>query len=314
MLVTGGDPMVMSTERLRGHLEPLLGVDSVRTIRIGTKSVAYWPQRFVTDPDADDVLRLFEQVVASGRQLAVMAHFSHPRELATDLARRALARIRATGAVVYCQAPLIAHVNDDDRVVERAVAGGTRGRGGALLPVRRAGHRAVRVLQGAAGPRRGDLHRGVPHAAGPGPHRTRPGHVGDARQGRGGRGRGDARRGVLPAPDAPGARHPTWSAGRSGPATRPTPPGSTTWNWTPPPPPTSPPPSAAPTRPAPPHPPTAHPAGRTVHRGTRHDRRHRGPALPEPGAQPTGGPAPGRGGVRWSISLSARPGCPYCRS
>ncbi|MCK7622627.1 lysine 2,3-aminomutase [Streptomyces sp. RS10V-4] len=115
VLVTGGDPMVMSTDRLRGHLEPLLDVETVRTIRIGTKSVAYWPQRYVTDPDADDALRLFERVVASGRQLAVMAHFSHPREVETDLARRALARIRATGAVVYCQAPLIAHVNDDAR-------------------------------------------------------------------------------------------------------------------------------------------------------------------------------------------------------
>ncbi|WP_329199407.1 MULTISPECIES: KamA family radical SAM protein [unclassified Streptomyces] len=113
VLVTGGDPMVMSTERLRSHLEPLLAVDTVRTIRIGTKSVAYWPQRFVTDPDADDVLRLFERVVASGRNLAVMAHFSHPRELSTDLARRAVARIKSTGALVYCQAPLIARVNDD---------------------------------------------------------------------------------------------------------------------------------------------------------------------------------------------------------
>ncbi|MBT2544337.1 lysine 2,3-aminomutase [Streptomyces sp. ISL-44] len=113
VLVTGGDPLIMSTERLRSHLEPLLDVESVRTLRIGTKSPAYWPQRFVTDHDADDLLRLFEQVVASGRQLAVMAHFSHPRELDNDLARRALARIRATGAVVYCQAPLIAHVNDD---------------------------------------------------------------------------------------------------------------------------------------------------------------------------------------------------------
>ncbi|MGW7103641.1 KamA family radical SAM protein [Streptomyces sp. NPDC054838] len=113
VLVTGGDPMVMSTERLRTHLEPLLAVDTVRTVRIGTKSVAYWPQRFVTDPDADDVLRLFEQVVASGRNLAVMAHFSHPRELATDLARQAVARIKSTGALVYCQAPLIARVNDD---------------------------------------------------------------------------------------------------------------------------------------------------------------------------------------------------------
>ncbi|MDT0386096.1 KamA family radical SAM protein [Streptomyces dubilierae] len=116
VLITGGDPMVMTTERLRRHVEPLLGVASVSTVRIGTKSVAYWPQRFTTDQDADDVLRLFERVVAAGKQLAVMAHFSHPRELETEPARRALARIRATGAVVYCQAPLIARVNDDPAI------------------------------------------------------------------------------------------------------------------------------------------------------------------------------------------------------
>ncbi|MGG8410246.1 KamA family radical SAM protein [Streptomyces sp. 12297] len=115
VLVTGGDPMVMSTARLRDHLMPMLRVDSIRTLRIGTKSLAYWPQRFTTDKDAEDVLRLFEDIVASGRNLALMAHFSHPRELETDLVRRALARIRSTGALVYGQAPLIAHVNDDAR-------------------------------------------------------------------------------------------------------------------------------------------------------------------------------------------------------
>jgi len=74
--------MVMSTDRLREHLEPFLAVDSARKIRIGTRSVAYWPQRFVTDADADDVLRLFARVVASGRTLAVMGHYSHEVELA----------------------------------------------------------------------------------------------------------------------------------------------------------------------------------------------------------------------------------------
>ncbi|MFD6040222.1 KamA family radical SAM protein [Streptomyces koyangensis] len=113
VLITGGDPMIMGTDRLRDHLEPILEVETVRTIRIGTKSVAYWPQRFVSDHDADDVLRLFERVTAGGRTLAVMAHFTHPRELETGLAAKALARIRATGAVVYCQAPLIGRVNDD---------------------------------------------------------------------------------------------------------------------------------------------------------------------------------------------------------
>ncbi|MGA4844851.1 KamA family radical SAM protein [Streptomyces sp. G5(2025)] len=117
VLVTGGDPMVMSTER---------------SACVAT-SIPYWTwraygpfasarspsptgQRFVTDRDADDVLRLFEHVISSGRDLAVMAHFSHPRELGTDLARQALTRIRSTGALVYCQAPLIGHVNDDARV------------------------------------------------------------------------------------------------------------------------------------------------------------------------------------------------------
>jgi L-lysine 2,3-aminomutase len=112
VLVTGGDPMIMSTMRLRAHLEPLLEVPSVATIRIGTKSLAYWPARFTTDSDADDLLRLFDKVIASGRTLAVMAHVSHPRELSTDTAREAIGRIRSTGAVIYCQAPVMAHVND----------------------------------------------------------------------------------------------------------------------------------------------------------------------------------------------------------
>jgi len=121
VLVTGGDPLVMRTPLLRGYLEPLLADDleHVSTIRIGTKSLAFWPQRFLTDPDADDLLRLFEQIVASGRHLAFMAHFSHPRELETDVAQRALARVLATGAVVRTQAPLIRRVNDDAGVWSR---------------------------------------------------------------------------------------------------------------------------------------------------------------------------------------------------
>ena len=114
VLLTGGDPMIMNTRLLRRHIEPLLdpALSHVRSIRIGTKSLAYWPHRFLTDSDADDLLRLFEQVRESGRQLAFMAHFSHPRELQTTAVRAAVRRILDTGAVIRCQAPLIHHVND----------------------------------------------------------------------------------------------------------------------------------------------------------------------------------------------------------
>ena len=115
VLITGGDPMIMRTKVLRRYIEPLLSpeLEHVQNIRIGTKAVAYWPQRFVTDDDADDCLQLFEEIVESGRHLAVMGHYSHPVELEPDVSRKAIRRVRATGAQIRMQAPLIRHVNDN---------------------------------------------------------------------------------------------------------------------------------------------------------------------------------------------------------
>lgn len=117
VLITGGDPMIMGEAVLRRYIGPLIdprnGLDHLESIRIGTKSLAYWPQRFVSDPDADATLGLFGEVVASGRALAVMAHFSHPRELSPALPGEAVRRICSTGAVIRTQAPLIRSINDD---------------------------------------------------------------------------------------------------------------------------------------------------------------------------------------------------------
>jgi KamA family protein len=115
VLITGGDPMIMSEGVLRRYIEPLLDprLEHLESIRIGTKSLGYWPQRFVTDPDADRTLRLFEEVVAAGKNLAFMAHFSHPRELESSLVADAVSRIRSAGGVIRTQAPLIRSINDD---------------------------------------------------------------------------------------------------------------------------------------------------------------------------------------------------------
>jgi KamA family protein len=114
VLITGGDPMIMSAAVLRRYIEPLLApsLDHLESIRIGTKSLAYWPQRYVTDPDADDTLRLFGEVAESGRTLALMAHYSHPRELEPSVTAEAIRRIRGSGAVIRTQAPLIRSIND----------------------------------------------------------------------------------------------------------------------------------------------------------------------------------------------------------
>jgi KamA family protein len=118
ILFTGGDPMIMKSAVLRRYVEPLLDpeLDHVRSIRFGTKAPAYWPYRFVSDSDADDLLKLFETIRKSHRHVAVMAHYSHPRELATPISQEAVRRMRDAGAAVRCQAPLIKHVNDNAEV------------------------------------------------------------------------------------------------------------------------------------------------------------------------------------------------------
>ncbi|NER24578.1 MAG: lysine 2,3-aminomutase [Symploca sp. SIO1C2] len=114
VLLTGGDPMTMKTKQIALYIEPLLEpeFDHIQTIRIGTKSLAYWPYRYVTDPDADDLLRLLEKVVQRGKHLAIMGHYEHWKELDTPIAQEAIRRIRSTGAQIRTQAPVIRHIND----------------------------------------------------------------------------------------------------------------------------------------------------------------------------------------------------------
>ncbi|MDY7092957.1 MAG: lysine 2,3-aminomutase [Acidobacteriota bacterium] len=114
VLITGGDAMILKARLLRRIVEPLLApeLEHVQNIRFGTKALAYWPQRFVTDEDADDLLRLLEEIEAAGRHGAIMAHASHPVELQPSIARRAISRLRGTGAQIRMQAPVVRRVND----------------------------------------------------------------------------------------------------------------------------------------------------------------------------------------------------------
>ena len=115
VLITGGDPMIMNTRSLEEILTPLLapGLEHIQNIRIGTKSVSYWPQRYVSDRDAGDLLRLFERVVASGKNMAIMGHYNHAVELRQEVAQQAVKRIVGTGATLRMQGPLIRHINED---------------------------------------------------------------------------------------------------------------------------------------------------------------------------------------------------------
>jgi KamA family protein len=112
VLITGGDSLYARAKVLEQYIDPILKIENIQTIRLATKSLTYWPNRFITDNDSGDLLALFNKIVSRGKHLSIMAHITHHRELATETVKQAIARIRSTGAVIRCQSPLARHIND----------------------------------------------------------------------------------------------------------------------------------------------------------------------------------------------------------
>ena len=61
----------------RTALEPEF--DHIKNIRIGTKALTYHPYRFLTEPDADDLIQVFKKMKNGGKHIAVMTHLPRTR-------------------------------------------------------------------------------------------------------------------------------------------------------------------------------------------------------------------------------------------
>jgi L-lysine 2,3-aminomutase len=118
VLFTGGDPMIMKAKIFSKYVDILIDakLPNLKTIRIGTKSLSYWPYKFLTDSDSQEMLNIFRKVTDNGLHLAFMAHFNHLNELSTDSVKSAIKQVRSTGAEIRTQSPLLAHINDDSAI------------------------------------------------------------------------------------------------------------------------------------------------------------------------------------------------------
>lgn len=118
VLITGGDPLIMKSARLSRLFEALCRpeLQHVRTVRIGTKALSWWPYRLISDQDAPELLGALARLTKAGKHVAIMAHINHPQELRTATARLAISRLRDTGAIIRSQSPLIAGINDDPAI------------------------------------------------------------------------------------------------------------------------------------------------------------------------------------------------------
>jgi len=113
VLLTGGDPLIMSTSKLEPIIRQVREIEHVQIIRIGTKIPAFNPMRLYND---DSLREMFRKYSTAEKRIYVMAHFNHPREL-TEEAVRGLDFLLNSGVIVINQTPMIAGVNDDPDVL-----------------------------------------------------------------------------------------------------------------------------------------------------------------------------------------------------
>jgi lysine 2,3-aminomutase len=109
VILSGGDPLVMSPRRLREITDALAGIDHVRIVRVHTRLPVADPERIT--PDLVDALK------ASGKTTWLVLHANHAREL-TPSARSACTRIIDAGIPMLSQSVLLRGVNDDPASLE----------------------------------------------------------------------------------------------------------------------------------------------------------------------------------------------------
>lgn len=118
VLLSGGDPLIMSTRKLEVIISQLREIDHVQIIRIGTKMPAFDPYRIVNDPS---LLEMIGKYSLPDRKIFIMSHFNHPREL-TEVALKGLSLLQRAGAITVNQSPLIRGVNDKPEVIAELFA------------------------------------------------------------------------------------------------------------------------------------------------------------------------------------------------
>ncbi|MEZ4461929.1 MAG: KamA family radical SAM protein [bacterium] len=107
VIVSGGDPLTLSDERLDELLGQLRSIQHIDVIRLGTRNPVTLPQRVTVD---------FAAMLAKHAPIYLHTHFNHPAEL-THEAELALVRLVRAGCVLGNQMVLLKGINDDPEIV-----------------------------------------------------------------------------------------------------------------------------------------------------------------------------------------------------
>jgi len=109
VILTGGDPLVLSARRLREITRALAAIEHVKIVRVHTRVPVAAPERVTRD--------LARALKAPGKATYMVLHVNHPRELTAE-ARAACACFIDAGIPMLSQTVLLKGVNDDAETLE----------------------------------------------------------------------------------------------------------------------------------------------------------------------------------------------------
>jgi lysine 2,3-aminomutase len=113
VLLTGGDPLILATSKIRNLLEALRSIEHVKIIRIGSKMPVFNPMRIYEDQQLLDAIRTYS---TEEKRIYIMAHVNHPKEI-TPEAKKCFKALYDAGAIVVNQSPVLKGINDDPAVL-----------------------------------------------------------------------------------------------------------------------------------------------------------------------------------------------------
>lgn len=113
VLLSGGDPLLLSDERLDDILSRLRAIPSVEVIRIGTRVPCTLPMRVTSN---------LAKILKKHHPLYINTHFNHPRELTAE-AEKACTRLADAGIPLGCQTVLLKGINDDHNTLRKLFTG-----------------------------------------------------------------------------------------------------------------------------------------------------------------------------------------------
>ncbi|MEJ6949768.1 KamA family radical SAM protein [Natronospora cellulosivora (SeqCode)] len=113
VLLTGGDSLMISTNRLEKILKGLREIEHVEIIRFGTKIPVFNPYRIIEDKELQDMFRKYS---TKEKRLYLITDINHPKELSKE-AVESLRILIDSGVILANQTPLIRKLNDKPKVL-----------------------------------------------------------------------------------------------------------------------------------------------------------------------------------------------------